>query len=45
MTDRCTVTLILATDSLTCDLHVNHAGMHMGHGEGGRFHWIEQVTQ
>jgi hypothetical protein len=43
--DRCTVTLVLDFDSLFCVLHSGHPGLHMGEGDGGRFHWIEQVTQ
>lgn len=38
----CTATLILATDSLTCDLNrpTGHAGPHRGTGKDGRrFFW------
>ena len=42
--DRCTVTLVLDFDSLTCTLHNGHPGLHMGEGSGGRYHWIEQVS-
>jgi hypothetical protein len=44
-TGNCTVTLILHTDTLTCQLRPHHPGLHYSTGVGGGFHWIEQVTQ